>query len=167
MSSPQFHNQAQRFNLHEVELPVVQHDIRQYLLAKLQEIALDNELHGWPLPEDLDLLVEQSAGLFIYASTAVKFIQDPEFLPQERLKIISTPDAARKAGSHTHKLDRLYIQVLEQTAPDNRETIQMIIGSIVLLQTQLPALGSGTVTCFGSPKTQEMLITTSLSHSGS
>ncbi|KAJ7328015.1 hypothetical protein DFH08DRAFT_709893, partial [Mycena albidolilacea] len=44
MSSPQFHNQAQNFNLHEVELPVVQQDIRQYLLAKLQKTALANEL---------------------------------------------------------------------------------------------------------------------------
>jgi hypothetical protein len=158
MSSAQFRNQAQKFNLHEVELQVVQHDIQQYLLAKLQETALDNELHGWPLPEDLDLLVEQSAGLFIYASTAVKFIQDPEFLPQERLKIISTPDAARKAGSHTHKLDRLYIQVLEQTAPDNRETIQMIIGSIVLLQTQLPALDLAQLLALDPQKLRKCLL---------
>ncbi|KAJ7327978.1 WD40-repeat-containing domain protein, partial [Mycena albidolilacea] len=152
------HNQAQKFDLHEIELPVVQHDIRQYLLAKLQETALDNELHGWPVSEDLDLLVEQSAGLFIYASTAVKFIQDPEFLPQERLKIISTPDAAHKAGSHTHKLDRLYIQVLEQTAPDNRETIQMIIGSIVLLQTQLPALDLARLLALDPQKLRKRLL---------
>ncbi|KAJ7816197.1 WD40-repeat-containing domain protein [Mycena leptocephala] len=52
MSSGQLGTHAQKFHLHEVELPVVQRDIQDYLLAKLSEIG----------------------GLFIFASTAVKFI---------------------------------------------------------------------------------------------
>ncbi|KAJ7327974.1 WD40-repeat-containing domain protein, partial [Mycena albidolilacea] len=136
MSSPQFHNQAQKFNLHEVELPVVQQDIQQYLLVKLQETALPNDLKA----EALKLIVQQSAGLFIYASTAIKFIRQPDFVPQEQLQIIFTANAARELGSPTHELDTLYTQVLQQTPQCNRETIQQIIGSIALLQTQLPAL---------------------------
>ncbi|KAJ7328016.1 hypothetical protein DFH08DRAFT_1026095, partial [Mycena albidolilacea] len=88
----------------------------------------------------IKLIVQQSAGLFIYASTAVKFIQQPDFTPQEQLQIIFTADAAREPGPPTHKLDTLYTQVLQQTPQRNRETIQEIIGSIALLQTQPPAL---------------------------
>jgi hypothetical protein len=158
MSSAQFHNQAQKFNLHDVELQVVQHDIQQYLLAKLWETAQDNGLHGWPLPEDLHLLVQHSAGLFIYASTAVKFIQQPDFTPQDQLQLIFTADAAREEGSPTHKLDMLYTQVLEQTHPRNRETIQMIIGSIVLLQTQLPALDLARLLALDPQKLRKCLL---------
>ncbi|KAJ7328022.1 hypothetical protein DFH08DRAFT_331114 [Mycena albidolilacea] len=158
MSLAQFHNQAQKFNLHAVELPVVQHDIQQYLLAKLRETALDNELHGWPPPEDLHLLVQHSAGLFIYASAAVKFIQQPDFTPQDQLRLIFTADAAREEGSPTHKLDMLYTQVLEQTHPRNRKTIQMIIGSIVLLQTQLPALDLARLLALDPPKLRKCLL---------
>jgi hypothetical protein len=70
----------------------------------------------------------------------LKFIQQPDFTPQEQLQIIFTSNAAHEAGSPTHKLDTLYTQVLNQTPLRNRKTIQQIIGSIVLLQTQLPAL---------------------------
>jgi hypothetical protein len=158
MSLAQFHNQAQKFNLHAVELPVVQHDIQQYLLAKLRETALDNELHGWLSPEDLYLLVQHSAGLFIYTSAAVKFIQQPDFTPQDQLRLIFTADAAHEEGSPTHKLDMLYTQVLEQTHPCNRKTIQMIIGSIVLLQTQLPALDLAQLLALDPPKLRKCLL---------
>ncbi|KAJ7327979.1 hypothetical protein DFH08DRAFT_1026072, partial [Mycena albidolilacea] len=88
----------------------------------------------------------------------VKFIQQPDFTPQDQLQRIFTADAAREEGSPTHKLDMLYTQVLEQTHPCNRETIQMIIGSIVLLQTQLPALDLARLLALDPKKLRKCLL---------
>ncbi|KAF7333332.1 WD40 repeat-like protein [Mycena venus] len=140
MSSSQLGTHAQKFHLHEVELPVVQRDIQDYLLAKLSEIGQTNKLHSWPSQQDVRSLVKLSAGLFIFASTAVKFIAVPDFTPQEQLQIIFNVGAVTEAGSPSDRLDRLYTQVLEQTPKRNRPELRRVIGSIVLLRDPLPRL---------------------------
>ena len=56
--------------------PTVNHDIALYLRHSLQEIRTeDHDLPlGWPVKEDLGRLGSLAGGLFIWASTAIKFI---------------------------------------------------------------------------------------------
>ncbi|KAJ7821315.1 hypothetical protein B0H14DRAFT_2831568 [Mycena olivaceomarginata] len=65
----------------------------------------------WPSAAVLAKLVEKSSGYFIYASTVIKFIDDKDFRPTDRLKIIlgiKEPDFGSPYGA----LDQLYTQIL-------------------------------------------------------
>ncbi|KAJ7705517.1 hypothetical protein B0H17DRAFT_1299017, partial [Mycena rosella] len=65
----------------------------------------------WPSHEVCEHLVSKSSGYFIYASTIIKFIDDKNFRPTERLGIImgiTEPDS----GSPYSALDQLYTQIL-------------------------------------------------------
>jgi hypothetical protein len=69
-------------------------DVRQYLLDEFAQIHQDHWATmamvpaPWPSPEIIDDLVEKSSGYFIYASIVIKFIDDKNFRPTERLAVI-------------------------------------------------------------------------------
>jgi hypothetical protein len=136
---------SQRLVLHELELDVVQQDIELYLSSALQDIAgrygLDS---SWPSEKDTQELVTLSSGLFIFAATSIKFIQDQnDSDPRGQLtRLLSGEILSDNAQSSPHHhLDKLYMQVLTHAFPDI--TIQlsgrlkMILGSIVSLQEPL------------------------------
>ena len=71
---------TQRLILHEVELQVVQNDIERYLLSKLSLTAVSYDLGAaWPPKDDILALTRLSCGLFIFAATSVKFIEDRNY----------------------------------------------------------------------------------------
>ncbi|KAJ6618024.1 hypothetical protein B0H10DRAFT_1796182, partial [Mycena sp. CBHHK59/15] len=45
----------------------------------------------WPSPRQMEALVNKSSGYFIYASTVIRFIDDKDFRPVERLAAIENP----------------------------------------------------------------------------
>ena len=66
------------FKLHDVERPLVDIDIKLFFRTCLTEVA-KNRSHldvadDWPLSSDIGIICEKAAGLFIYASTVVKFV---------------------------------------------------------------------------------------------
>jgi hypothetical protein len=96
-------------------------DVRRYLLDEFSRIHRDHRAtmaripYPWPTPETIDNLVHKSSGYFIYASTVIKFIDDKNFRPTERLAIIigiTEPLSESPFAS----LDQLYIQILSQVA---------------------------------------------------
>jgi hypothetical protein len=80
----------------------------------------------WPSPQALEVLVNQSDGLFIYVSTLVKFVGDITALPQERLQAAMT--------SH-RGVDPLYHQVL--SAAQKFEYFEQVVGTITYLRHHL------------------------------
>ena len=103
------------FLLHGVELSIVDEDIRLYLQEKLNTIAKLRSGVGlsnpWPCPEDLKTLTKKSKGLFIFASTLVRFIESEDYEPGERLRlIVNSPDNTAHEGGAG--IDTLYTQVL-------------------------------------------------------
>jgi len=106
---------TQVFFLHEVESTSIGGDIRLYLTEKLTAIAKrrsDLDLPGvWPLDEDIAVLVKKSSRLFIFASTAARFIESEHHDPRERLQLIvgNTDDTSHEGASG---IDSLYSQVL-------------------------------------------------------
>ena len=106
---------TQIFLLHEVDSTCVEDDIRRYLRKKLTGIAAqrsDPNLSGaWPSDEDITILVEKSSGLFIFASTVVRFIESEHDALRERLRLIvsKTDDTSHEGASG---IDSLYSQVL-------------------------------------------------------
>ena len=102
------------FQLHDVERSSVDEDIKLYLKVHLKDIR---ETRGncefpeeWPSSYDIGVLCRKASGLFIYASTVVKFVASTMHVPTERLdQIIERSSAVPHEGG----IDNLYTQILE------------------------------------------------------
>ena len=109
------------FRLHDVERSSVDHDIKLFFKTQLAEITKTRSdcdfTQDWPNPSDIEILCNKAAGLFIYASTVVKFVALIHRTPTEQLERITTlpQNTAYEGRSGT---DLLYTQILEQAAAD-------------------------------------------------
>ncbi|KAJ7861496.1 hypothetical protein B0H13DRAFT_2568071, partial [Mycena leptocephala] len=69
-------------------------DVEQYLRDEFSRIHREHRdtmeiiPSPWPSWDILNILVEKSSGYFIYASTVIKFIDDKDFRPTERLAAV-------------------------------------------------------------------------------
>ena len=107
--------------LHDVERSSVDSDIKLFLKTRLTDISKTRSdcdfTENWPSPCDIDILCTKAAGLFIYASTVVKFVASQHHPPTERLSlIISLPQSTVHEGKSG--IDPLYTQVLGQAFHD-------------------------------------------------
>ena len=127
--------------LHDVERASVDEDIKLYLRTHLTNIPKTRRgcefPEEWPSSYDIDLLCKKSAGLFIYASTVVKFIASKHHLPTERLDLIILRS---KGSAHEGGIDVLYTQILELAFHDVDSVEQevysrfrIIIGAVLLV----------------------------------
>jgi hypothetical protein len=67
----------------------------------------------WPPWNILSLLVEKSSGYFIYAATVIKFIDDRDFRPTERLSlVVDWQNIPTDSDRPFESLDQLYTQIL-------------------------------------------------------
>ncbi|KAF7340443.1 WD40 repeat-like protein [Mycena venus] len=143
-ADPILRDKTARFVLHQVELPVVQADIHTYLSSRL---ARTRTLYGisesWPSPECLRALTRLSSGLFIFASTSTKFIEDPFYSnPREQLALLLR-NAGRVVGrsSPSDCLDQLYTQILTLAYPElsskQLRVLKTVLGSILHLRDPL------------------------------
>jgi len=139
---------TEEFKLHDVDRSSVDKDIRLFFgtqLANITKTRSDcNLLEGWPSSSELDILCIKAAGLFIYASTVVKFVTSKVHQPTERLAdIISLPQSTAKEGKSG--IDQLYTEILEQAFSDlPKDDIELyshyrsIIGAVLLVFNPLP-----------------------------
>ncbi|KAJ7033858.1 hypothetical protein C8F04DRAFT_957211, partial [Mycena alexandri] len=91
-------------------------DVRIYLQAELDRIHREHRTmaavpYPWPSVQIVNHLVEKSSGYFIYAATIIKFIDDKQFRPKERLDIILGMED-RYSELPFAPLDQLYLQIL-------------------------------------------------------
>jgi NACHT domain len=126
--------------LHEVDPGLVQADIKAYLEHDLSRIAKQIALMDWPSTIQVDALVDQSKGLFIYAATACKFIGDYHHNPRKRLELLL--DQSTSAAAPLEGLNKIYQQILETSIPPNSPEEQYtqlrnILGSIILIFDRL------------------------------
>ena len=112
--------------LHEVEKDVVEDDIRRYITRKLDDIkshfriAEDDMDDGWPSPSELSELIRCSGRLFIYAATAIHYIEDGKEDYQHCLS--NMVNSEPKSGSkQTSNIDILYGSILEQVFSSKEE----------------------------------------------
>ena len=139
------------FRLHDVARSSVDLDIKLYFRTELLDIAESRSdcdfTEDWPNPSDIDVLCTKAAGLFIYASTVVKFIAFRYQTPTQQLeRIISLPENTAHEGKAG--VDLLYTQILEQAAADVR-TVQYggeiysgfktVVGAVLLVYNPLSA----------------------------
>ena len=142
---------VEQFYLHEIELSVVEADIRHYLRHRLSAETVRNELPElkpppWePRLEHLDALVRVAGKLFIIASTAVRFILDTTE-QNPRLQMARLLDGFEEDYTNQRPeqaLDDIYLQILRSAIPEGSgkrivESFQMAVGTIILLRDSLP-----------------------------
>ncbi|KAF7334870.1 putative nwd2 protein [Mycena sanguinolenta] len=108
-------------------------DVCKYLRDEFSRIhrehrTMTNISLPWPPPDVLEQLVENSSGHFIYASTIIKFIDDKNYRPTERLAVVQDPNnSASESAFDT--LDQLYMTILS-SAPRQSQLIPILRNSV-------------------------------------
>ena len=140
----------QDFILHHISQPTIEHDITVFLHHELEKIWRDREgssctSQGGPGATKIELLCKKACGLFIYASTACRFIGDRSWDPEKNLSIVLADD--HLGQSPTGDLDDMYTKVLMRSiTPSSRDEqkqsdqFRQIVGSIVVMFDSLPAI---------------------------
>jgi len=133
--------------LHDIQRPLVDIDIKLFLRTRLIDIV-KNRSHcdvteDWPLSSDIDILCEKAAGLFIYASTVVKFVASHHYQPPKRLNLlVSLPQNTAREGESG--INSLYTEILKQAYcdlgpddqnPENQDIycrFRTVVGAVLL-----------------------------------
>ncbi|KAF9890268.1 hypothetical protein FE257_006182 [Aspergillus nanangensis] len=131
--------------LHETPQVTIQHDISLFLEYQFNEIRREFMLPSkWPGDKTMQTLLEIVLPLFICASTICRFISDPRWMPEERLKHVLSYGLSTQVS----KLDFTYLPVLDQLliGLDGKEKevllqeFREVVGSIVVLCDPLSAV---------------------------
>jgi hypothetical protein len=135
----------QDFVLHHVPQDIIHGDISVFLRHELDIIRRESEgrPEGWPGEDKIELLCQRARGLFIYASTACRFIGDQSWDSDDSLSFILKDDYVGQ--SVTENLDDMYTIILTHAAiSGNRDReklsteFKQIVESIVILLDPLP-----------------------------
>jgi len=111
-------------------------DIRLFLKSRFQDIIrkhprLQQLQPSWPSDVDIELLVQKSSGQFIYASTAMKYLDVFSHWPPDRLDIIFGLSTSRD-GTPFSELDIFYDYILSSVS--KIEKITEILSFLLLVQ---------------------------------
>ena len=137
---------ADTFVLHEVKPNRVNSDVRLFYEHKLLELKGRQRLPGdWPTEEQLHLLCERSAGLFVHAMATIKFIDQRTKNPKKQLDRILESLESRLEGKTELRenitLDSLYTSILQEAfgTIDTEEgpDVQTVLGVVVLATNPL------------------------------
>ncbi|KAJ7868143.1 hypothetical protein B0H13DRAFT_1635836, partial [Mycena leptocephala] len=131
---------CQDFYLHEIKEDVVRADIRRYLQKSLSEVNSADDLDEWPSNNEISTLVARSGGLFIYAATVVRYIEDGEGNYKSRLTFMVNQAPTEL---QTSAINNLYGQILNQACakkePWEVAVMRELVTIILFLRNSLPA----------------------------
>ena len=88
----------------------------------------------WPFESVIDSLARKSEGYFIYASTVIRYVDEENFSPVERLDQIlniSNPAIPPSKSAPFAELDKLYLQILSSCPKSNLPILKRILGFVV------------------------------------
>ncbi|XTI95240.1 hypothetical protein V2W45_1462911, partial [Cenococcum geophilum] len=137
----------QDFVLHNISQSIVDGDIFTFLQHALSDIQQKFALtKNWPGDEAIKHLVRKSAGLFIWASTACRFISKGRQLASNRLSLVLE---GAPTTQPEEELNRIYTTVLKSSVGDyfdeqDKEevyySLRKTLGTIIILFSSLPTL---------------------------
>ncbi|PVH70769.1 hypothetical protein DL98DRAFT_618049, partial [Cadophora sp. DSE1049] len=141
--------QAERqvFFLHDILPSLVDRDLRRFFQQNLPAIGEERGLAmDWPGSRIIARLVEMSFGLFIWASTACRYIREGKRFAVARLETLIK--GRHSAAGLQKQLDAIYTTVLEDLTQQEFEeeekqivceTIKEVVGGIITLFSPLSA----------------------------
>ncbi|EMD36479.1 hypothetical protein CERSUDRAFT_95780 [Gelatoporia subvermispora B] len=132
------HNLHNTLRLHDIEHSIVEADIRLYCTRRLRSIrAVDENQEppypfppDWPLNRDIETITKQAGKLFIYAFTAISYIEEEN--PVERLSGLTELDVTPERPV-TKPLDDMYSLVLTHALNPDLQAPREIQGTKQLL----------------------------------
>ncbi|KAF9642322.1 hypothetical protein BDM02DRAFT_2340041, partial [Thelephora ganbajun] len=146
------------FVLHEVEPSRVGNDIRLFFRRSFSGIAdRRRRRKDWPTEEQLNLLCERAAGLFVYAVATVKFIDQTNKNPKTQLdRLLQLPMSTAYEGKAQFKenttLDSLYASILQEAFgnndPEDDRMVRSVLGAVILAANPLSPSAIGTLLGF-------------------
>ena len=149
---------VQEFALHDVAKSDVQRDIETYLRSALSEIAngcsYSQHDSPWPPEQELMALLIRSDGLFIYASTAIRYIDAWGVNFRRRLTELVRPGPTSVLQAST--IDNLYLMVMKQAfanLEDSESILRREVLTLVVL-SQTPLSITGIASLLDMPKDQ-------------
>ena len=128
--------------LHNIPMETIVHDIAVFLEHELSVVSKQRSLpKGWPSKEQIQVLVEMVIPLFIFASTACRYIGDERDNPKKRLEIFFQYQTTNQAS----RLDNMYLPILNHLFDDGDELdkerqtseFRKVVGSIIVLESPL------------------------------
>ena len=128
------------FVLHMVQSTQVDSDVRSFFRHKFSELTgRQRGLDGWPTAEQVDLLCERAAGLFLYAMATIRFI-DQNKNPKRQLGLLLQSSESGLEGKTKLKekttINSLYRSILQQAFgdddPEEDFNIRSVLGAVVL-----------------------------------
>lgn len=132
----------QSFVLHEEPRSNVDKDIELFLRKELKKIGHDQELPlEWPADSKIQTLVKKAAGLFIFASTACRYIgESSQALPEERLDQIC--NSITTTHDMNEDVDQMYTLILQNSiqrgfTDEEQARFHRVVGTIVMLLSPL------------------------------
>jgi hypothetical protein len=118
---------------------LVRKDIESFFRHRMSEIRAENNIllsPDWPGENRLHTLAERASGLFIWASTACKFID--AYDPEQRLGVLMQADVGCDAES---ALDSLYVTALRSAGEwedsDFAADFRAIVGTLLVARNPL------------------------------
>ena len=130
--------------LHEVKPDQISGDIRLFFKSSFSKLASRRRgLDNWPTKEQLDQLCGRAAGLFVYATATVKFIDNNKKDPRTQLDLLLE---SQKIGAREGKpLDSLYASILQEGFGDGDEEddakTRSVLGAVVFAANPLSPSG--------------------------
>ena len=128
--------------LHNIPKVTIENDIAIFLEHELRVVSKQRSLPlGWPSKEQIQALVQMAIPLFIFASTACRYIGDERDNPKKRLEIFLQYQTTNQVS----RLDKTYLPILNHLFDDEDELdkerqtseIREVVGSIIVLESPL------------------------------
>ena len=156
------------FVLHDIEPHLVNNDIRLFLRHKFTELAARRHgLDGWPTMEQLDLLCERAAGLFVYAEATVRFVDHKNSSPKEQLdRLLQSAESSVLEGKTEFKanatLDSLYTSILQEAFgdddPEDDFKVRSVLGAVIVAVNPLSPSSIATLLGFDTEEVFPLLL---------
>ena len=138
ISSPN-HNTI--LQLHTIVAGEVTSDIRLYVTGTLDNAT--REVATWYTNDDIELIVKMSGGLFIFASTVLKYILDPEDVEDCRDRLRKVTSAVAKGIAATNTVDKVYELIITEASrseavdSDELQRMRCILACILTARSSL------------------------------
>ena len=137
--------ERQVFVLHDILPTIVDRDLSLFFEHRFELIREERGFAvDWPGSRIIKRLVEISCGLFIWASTACRFIREGKRLAKRRIEILINDH--RSGAGPEKQLDEIYITVLkdsiqqgynEEEKKELYDMLREVLGSVVILFSPL------------------------------
>lgn len=159
------------FVLHDVSSAIVNRDIQVFLEHRFSEIAAECYFpDDWPGAQVLESMVKFAGGLFIWAETACKFVEEDMFLAEERLDVLMNC-SGDILSEPQRQLDRIYTTVLSAcvpkkcSQPEQRRIYEHLRLSLGAITTLFSTLSAGSLSEILDVPTKDLLRIFSRLHS--